>query len=417
MQSRFPHLVLIALVACSGPSSDTTAAPPAVAPDDASAAAEPSAEPPAAPAASDPDSSGDPAPAPSKPAAPEVASVLELTFVGDVIFGRYRGASGFDPIPEDGHDPFEAVRDQIESDLLVGNLETPLVETLPDTSPIGSRFSFGASRGHAELLVTAGFGAVSLANNHWYDQRGEGVEQSPKILEDLGIAALGRARETDPLFVVETVERKGWKIGFLAVSARSNSPSERDGVRLPFLRTRDMLDELVPIVAAARADHDLLAVLVHWGEEYADAPAGVQQRAARGLIDAGADMVIGHHPHVLQGIERHNGGLIAYSLGNFIFENTNDPPRLTGVLRVKVQHKSRCFDEVRFHPAYVKRMPIQHPVPASGYMHTKVVERLKAVSKRFGTQWDPDGDDVTMADPPCGTPKAAPAAAPDPKGA
>ena len=420
MYARFPHLVLITLVACSGPSSDTTAAPPPVAPAEDSAVVAEEREPPAEPTGDGDAVAPTPGAEPATPAKAEVAEVaeaLELTFVGDVIFGRYRGASGFDPIPDNGHDPFEMVREQIASDLLVGNLETPLVETLPETSPIGSRFSFGASREHAKLLVTAGFGAVSLANNHWYDQREAGVEQSPKILEDLGIVPLGRARTADPLFVVETVERKGWKIGFVAVSARSNSPDERGGVRLPFIDTRDMLDELGPIVKAARADHDLLAVLVHWGEEYADAPASVQSRAARGLIDAGADMVIGHHPHVLQGIERHGNGLIAYSLGNFVFENTNDPPRLTGVLRVRVHRDTRCFEEVRFHPAYVKRNPIQHPVPADGFMRTRVVQRLEAVSKRFGTRWDPDGDDLTMADPPCASAKAPPASAPDPTGA
>ncbi len=414
MLARLSRLVLISLVACSGPSSDTTAAPPAVAPfDDADAVAPEETEPERAPVEDDTPTSAAEA---ATPAAPAAADELELTFVGDVIFGRYR-ASGFDPIPEAGHDPFDFIREQITSDLLVGNLETPLVETLPATSPIGSRFAFGASREHAKLLVTAGFGAVSLANNHWYDQREAGVEQSPKILEDLGIVPLGRARTADPLFVVETVERKGWKIGFLAVSARSNSPEERDGVRLPFIDTRNMLDELAPIVKAARAEHDLLAVLVHWGEEYAEAPATVQSTAARGLVDAGADLVIGHHPHVLQGVERHGNGIIAYSLGNFVFENTNDPPRLTGVLRVKVQRKPRCIEEVRFHPAYVKRNPIQHPVPAEGFMHTKVVQRLEAVSKRFGTQWNPDGNDLTLADPPCASARAPGASAPDPTGA
>jgi poly-gamma-glutamate synthesis protein (capsule biosynthesis protein) len=392
--------------ACSGSNSDTTGAPPVVAPEVVSPP-EPTAEVDPAPARQP-----EPSPEPTPPAPPAVAEHLELTFVGDVIFGRYR-PSGFDPIPEGGHDPFEEIRAQIESDLLVGNLETPLVESLPDKSPIGSRFAFGASREQAQLLVGAGFDALSLANNHWYDQREEGLRQSPKILEDLGIVPLGRAREEDPLFRVETVERNGWRVGFLAVTTRSNAPQRETGPRLPFLSTRDMISTLAPLVEAARADHDLIAVVVHWGEEYADAPALVQMRAARGLVDAGADLVIGHHPHVLQGIEKYGGGLIAYSLGNFVFENTNDPPRLTGVLRIRAGRDSKCMERVVFHPAYVKRTPIQHPVPATGFMHTKVVDRLTALGKPLGSEWTPDGDDLVLVAPPCRSPAAEPAPAPD----
>ena len=76
-------------------------------------------------------------------------------------------------------------------------------------------------------------------------------------------------------------------------------------------------------------------MLIHWGAEYADMPAKIQRSEAKRLIEAGADMVIGHHPHVLQGVERHEDGLIAYSMGNFLFENTNAIPKLTGVLRVR----------------------------------------------------------------------------------
>jgi poly-gamma-glutamate synthesis protein (capsule biosynthesis protein) len=412
--ARISILFLIAPLGagCSGSSSDATGAPPAVDPEAVEAPADPAAE--------------DPATAPTKPAkpatsqapaTPAVAPSLELTFVGDVIFGRYR-ASGFDPIPEDGHDPFELMRDAMASDLLVGNLETPLVEDLPDRSPIGSRFAFGASREHAQLLEKAGFGAMSLANNHWYDQRVPGLEQSPTILEDLGIVPLGRTRpEGEPLFVVDTVEVKGWRIGFVAVTTRSNAPQRTGIPQLPFLDTRDMASELAPVVRAARADHDLVAVFVHWGDEYADAPALVQTRAARALVDAGADFVIGHHPHVLQGIERHGDGLIAYSLGNFVFENTNDPPRLTGVLRVQVARDPRCLQRVVFHPAYIKRNPIQHPVPATGFMHGKVTARMIDLSRRFGTQWAEAGDDLSMELSGCSPGAAAPAPTEDPSGA
>ena len=145
-------------------------------------------------------------------------------------------------------------------------------------------------------------------------------------------------------------------------------------------------------------------VVVHWGDEYDDGPSLPQVRAAHALVDAGADLVIGHHPHVLQGVQRHGRGLIAYSLGNFLFENTNDPPRLTGVLRVRYQSEpseAPSLDAVVFHPAYVARRPVQHPEPATGYMERRVKNRMRGVSERFDSTWDDAGTDLVLVGPGC----------------
>ena len=241
-----------------------------------------------------------------------------MTFVGDVIFGRYR-ETGFDPIPEGDFPVFEAIAEAMKSDLLIGNLETPLVYDLPPTSPIGSKFAFGASKEHAKLLVDGGFDAMSLANNHWFDQRLEGVEQTPKILEELGIVPLGAPTREPEVFRVQPLEAQGWKVGVLAFTNRSNAP-QRDGVpTLPFLSAHEVPETLAPIVKAARGDYDVLVAFVHWGEEYEDGPSAAQRNAAHALIDAGADLIVAHHPHVLQGVEVYGRGLIMYSLGNFLF--------------------------------------------------------------------------------------------------
>ncbi|MEM6993011.1 MAG: CapA family protein [Myxococcota bacterium] len=344
-----------------------------------------------------------PAPGPAAApvaAAPSKAKHLEATFVGDVIFGRYR-ASGYDPIPEGEHEVFGPMHDALQSDLLVGNLETPLVRDLPLDSPIGSKFRFGASLEHAKNLVTAGFSVMSLANNHYYDMRVDGLTQTPVLLRELGLTPIGAARAEEPLFRVETVERNGWTIGFVAVSTRRNAP-KRDGVpELPFLSTRDMAETLAPLVKQAKADHDLAMVVVHWGNEYAEDPDYAQVKAAHALVDAGADIVVGHHPHVLQAVEAYGGGLIAYSMGNFLFENTTDIPRLTGVLRVRFSDAG-CFDRAVFHPAYIKRLPVQHPVPATGHMGRKVKSRVIAQGKRKRTTWVEEGDDLVLEQTSCG---------------
>ncbi len=324
------------------------------------------------------------------------AEAIELTFVGDVIFGRYREDNLFDPIvdpskikPEQAlAGPFAELEAQLHSDVLVGNLETPVIESLPQKSPIGAKFRFGGGRSDVKMLADAGFAVMSLANNHYFDLREDGQVQTPKILGEEGIFAIGASRTADPLYRIESFTAKGWNIGFLSVTNRINAPVRPDTPQVPYIELTDMVDTLGPIVEQARADHDLLIVAVHWGDEYADAPSVYHQKAAHGLIDAGVDLVIGHHPHVLQGIERYGEGLIAYSMGNFLFEHTGAIPRLTGVLRTRFTQAGAaepCLAEVVFHPAYMKRTPYPHPTAASGGMGKQVRRRVLDQATALGS--------------------------------
>lgn len=341
-----------------------------------------------------------PAPAPTPAPVSTRSPTLELTFAGDVIFGRYR-ESGFDPIPEGDFQVFGEIAPVLASDVVVGNLETPLVRELPSTSPIGARYRFGASPELAAHLKVGGFSVMSLANNHWYDQRIEGVEQSPEILRELGIMPIGAAVREPPVFRVETFETSGWKIGFVAITTRTNAPVREGGPILPYLRTDEIDTTVAPVVSAARDGHDLVVVVVHWGEEYAEAPSHAQVSAAHALVDAGADLVIGHHPHVLQAVERYGAGLVAYSMGNFLFENTNDIPRLTGVLRVRARADGRCLERVVFHPAYIKRTPVKHPTPATGGLGKRVRQRVIDQAARFDTRFAVEGEDLVLEAPGC----------------
>ncbi len=322
-----------------------------------------------------------------------------MTFVGDIIFGRYR-ADGYDPIPKGDGPVFEEIADTLRADLVIGNLETPLVRELPQDSPIVSRYRFGADKALAQHLVRGGFDAVSLANNHAYDMRKAGIEQTPQILAELGVTALGAGRFDASPFAVETLQRRGWRVGVVAVTTRSNISSLPGLPPLPLIRTNDMATTLAPLVEDARASHDLVVVLVHWGDEYAERPTYAQKKAAHAMVEAGADLVIGHHPHVLQGIERYGHGVIAYSLGNFLFENVKEIPRQTGVLRVRYDARG-CLDAVVLHPAFVKSVPSKHPAPAVGFMGDKVKERVRTLGRPLDTRWIDDGDDLVMQSPDC----------------
>ena len=316
------------------------------------------------------------------PRSPPTESI-ELTFVGDIIFGRFRD-DGYDPIPGPEDEPFAAVKDILAADIVVGNLETPVVRELPENSPIGSTFRFGASADDVDHLVDGGFTALGLANNHAYDMRAEGMRQTPEILIEKGLVALGSSREEDPLIRLETIERAGWRIGFIVVTSRRNAPDFDGSPRLPYTTSKDLDEHLGPLIDAAQTSHDAVFVVIHWGDEYEDAPANYQQRYARKLIDRGVTAVIGHHPHVLQGIERYKHGAIAYSLGNFLFENTNEIPRMTGVLRLRLDPRERCIERLVFHPAVIRRYPSPHPEVAIKGMAKRVRRRMTELSRALG---------------------------------
>lgn len=360
------------------------------------------------------DAGGGPLPEPK-------AETLELTFVGDVIFGRYRDNNIFDPIVEGDPNfkPFDAIRTQLLSDVVVGNLETPVIEDLPEKSPIGAQFRFGGSRQMVRDYL-GDFDVMGLANNHYFDLREDGQLQSPKILSEEGIFPIGASRTDEPLYRVETFTEQGWKIGFLAVTNRVNAPVRPNTPQVPYIDLVDMPDTLIPIVQAARADHDLVIVFVHWGDEYLEDPNIYQQKVARKLIEGGADMLIGHHSHVLQAVERHQDGLIAYSLGNFLFEHTGSPPRLMGVLRTKWKAapegaalSESCMDDAVVHVAVNTRKPYPHPAPATGGLAKQVRDRIVSLSKKQGSEWKQiDGsEDLRLVGVGCGSAEAAEAAA------
>jgi hypothetical protein len=395
VNSRRLSLVAFLLAACTGCGQSDTARSN----DERSAPA-----PVAAPRA---ERIGDPPPPPLPPE--RKADALELTFVGDIIFGRYRDDrdhEAFDPIIEDpSFDPFAEIRPALLADVVVGNLETPLLEQLPERSPIDAKHRFAGSR---ELVREhlGDFTILSLANNHYFDLREPGQLQSPKILAAEGIFPIGAARTEAPLFRVETITCKGWQLGFIALTNRINAPIRAEGPQVPYLPLHEMPATLLPIVDHARASHDLVIVVVHWGDEYLATPNIYQQRVARALIDGGVDMVIGHHSHVLQAIEQHGEGLIAYSLGNFLFEHTNLAPRLTGVLRTRWEAApegtplaASVLRDARFHPAVNQREEHPHPVPASGELGEQVRERIVRLSAKQGSRWRriPDSEDLSLS--------------------
>lgn len=363
----------------------------------------PTPDPPADPTPrSEPSASGRSIPPPAETSADPPADAIELSFVGDIIFGHYF-SRGYVRHRRKGEEPLAAVKPLLAADLVVANLETPLQRQLPARSPVNSRYRFGAEAAAAQVLRQGGIGAVTLSNNHAADLKLPGLFDTPAILREQGILPLGEARRPcdGPAIVVQTIEVRGVRIGIIALSTQLNVPLPVGATipRVPVVADTTAIRRTVgPLLSAARAEHDLLAVLLHWGSQFTEQPSTPQRRAAHALIEDGADLVIGHHPHVLQGVERYRHGVIAYSLGNFLFPDATGAPRLTGVLRLRYQRALRRIDHVQFRPAVAQVAPHHSvaPVPATGRAGEEVRARVQRLSARLGTRFQVIDDHLDL---------------------
>lgn len=230
-----------------------------------------------------------------------VGEDITLIFVGDVMLGRRIETLW----REGGADyPFSATAELTrQADLAVANLEGPIVgehQQTPDGSLV---FSFASST--TRTLAWAGFDFVSLGNNHTLDQGQRGLAETRNYLEaaDIGFAGNPLKIDEDSAKTILAAYKKISLVSFNATWPQFNQ------------------DEALTLIASqASAEPDLLVVSIHWGDEYSPVPNQTQKDLAYKMIEAGTDLIIGHHPHVVQNVEVYQGRPIFYSLGNFIFD-------------------------------------------------------------------------------------------------
>jgi poly-gamma-glutamate synthesis protein (capsule biosynthesis protein) len=316
------------------------------------------------------------------------------------MFGRFI-EGGFRAIKAERLDPFAKIAPLLRSDLALVNLETPVMRDPPTKPVYGHKMRFVTTPARVQTLIDNGVKHVTIANNHYWDMKKEGALSTQELLAEMGITFLGGARAEPPWFRVETVAVNGWKVGFIAAATECNTAWEYAAVKIPWAERPKIGEALVPVIQAARADHDLVIPVLHWGKEYLDAPERWQVTAAHAWIDAGADVVIAHHPHVIQGIERYKDGLIAYSLGNLLFDNTSSNRKWGGVLRLTFARDADdepCIRAAQFNPVLVKPDPGHHATIATGKPFTAIAKRLQTTSKAksiLATEWTIDGDKLT----------------------
>ena len=203
------------------------------------------------------------------------------------------------------------------ADLVFGNLETPVA---PTSGRPGRPFQFNAPASLPAALRASGFTILSTANNHAFDQGRQGVVETLARLRQAKLTALGSGEDRPRAEAMQILERNGLKVAFLGFTDVFNLNLDRRATE-PWVRPLD-LEPALAAVREARSRADIVVVSIHWGNEYQHAPTKRQRDIARKLVAAGCDLVLGHHPHVLEPIELMNvdgrRALVAYSLGNFI---------------------------------------------------------------------------------------------------
>jgi poly-gamma-glutamate capsule biosynthesis protein CapA/YwtB (metallophosphatase superfamily) len=265
----------------------------------------------------------------------EEPETYTLLFVGDIMLER--GVDWRNQRYGTGEPtyPFKLIADALkETDLTIGNLEGPISDK---GVRVGSIYSFRMDPKYIEGLKFAGFDVLSLANNHMLDYTAAALTDTVERLRIAGIGTAGVGKnygEANAAHIEELPD--GTRIAFLSYTnlmpdsfkAGPNSPGLSD----------DNLSIVQNSIDEIRNSADIIVLLWHWGDEYQTQSHPREQEIARTLIDAGADLIVGHHPHVAQEIETYSGKTIAYSLGNFIFDQDFSEETMKGLmLEVKVK--------------------------------------------------------------------------------
>ncbi len=255
-----------------------------------------------------------------------------LLFTGDIMLNR--GVKHM--VKTHGEDytfPFLKIKDTLsDADILFGNLESMISDKGRD---VGGIYSFRAKPEAMEGLVFAGFDIVTLANNHTFDWGREAFEDTMKRLSENNILYTGAGfnEEESHSPVIISLD-DNFNVGFLGYTEflfpSAMATSERSGV------TTLTKENMERDIKKAKEEVDFLVVTFHYGTEYQKTPNRNQKIWSEGAIDFGADIVIGHHPHVTQPVEVYSDKYIAYSLGNFIFDQYFSEETMKGfMLEVK----------------------------------------------------------------------------------
>lgn len=262
------------------------------------------------------------------------SSVAILRFGGDCLLaGHYEDAVG-DSV---GHAfaGFDVLR---SADVAMVNLECPITVR---GQRVSKPYNFRMHPRFLPALSSAGIDAVTVANNHIYDYGKIGLFDTISYLDSIGIQHVGAGRSASEAHRSAILQAKGKRIALIAYYGGGEAPKATEWTAgVADRRVEDIERDIELIRRKNSADY--IVVNLHWGVEKADTPETNQIEFAHSVIDAGADVIIGHHSHVLQGIERYKTGVIVYSLGNFVFGGNSRDTYDSALFEVRLIEKNNA---------------------------------------------------------------------------
>lgn len=312
------------------------------------------------------------------------SDTLRICAVGDVMLGGTAGPE----LRQLGYDyPFVHVGPLLQhAQVVFGNLEGPL--TTRGLAEQDKKYVFRSPPDKVvPALKAAGFTVFSLANNHSLDYGSDGLTDTLAALERAGIHAVGAGSDADAARRVALMEVAGFKVALLAYSLTlpENFFAGPDKPGTAFAHEQHVRKD----VAAARRQADIVLASFHWGQEGKTELRDYQIRIGRAAIDAGADVVLGHHPHILQGIERYKNGVILYSLGNFVFGSYSKAATRSAIAQLVFgrSEKGTGLRAVELVPINVDNTELNfQPQVLTGTGADAVIENLRQLSAPLGTR-------------------------------
>lgn len=318
---------------------------------------------------------------------------LRLNFVGDILLGSTVGKL----IEAEGPSaPWLGVKDLLSSaDLTIGNLECAVGTT---GSPVpGKEYTFRADPISLQGLVDSGFDAVSLANNHALDFGAECFLEGLGLIEAAGIDAIGggadEAEARKPFIFRD--EETGISVGILATNAHYPSDTWSATPNRPGMATDayGWFPKIVASIEELSQTVDIVVVVIHWGQERSTAPIAKAAAMEKAMKTAGADAIIGSHPHVMNGFYYDGNAITAHSLGNFVFTTRPDIPacQVGAILSLTVSK-----DKVESAEVMPTKIVWGKTVLMEGAERSNALSTLSSLSRPLGTDIDPEGSIVPL---------------------
>ncbi|MFB4165884.1 CapA family protein [Alteribacillus sp. JSM 102045] len=250
--------------------------------------------------------------------AEENNTVFSASMVGDIMMGRHveeiTKRHGYSFLFSYAENIFSS------SDYTTGNFEHPIINKEDEFEKANKTIHLSSKERSLGALEQLNFSTVNLANNHMMDYKGDGLEATLDAFNNTSIASTGAGvneREIKTNYPIENYN--GLDVATIGINDITYAEMESGGPNSPGILTSDP-DDFIPVIQDAKENADLVLVHLHSGQEYDSSPTTRQTELSRAIADAGADIIIGHHPHVLQSVDVYNDTIIMYSLGNFIFD-------------------------------------------------------------------------------------------------